>query len=107
MSLSHFFGTDKFSLQQVVTPCIGSKKNLLIFRIIAFAVMFYGFVISIYIFNFNFISNSTSGLKIYLPYFTNQVYIAINIYFAVSFSLYENNENNNKKYNLYITYIYK
>jgi len=82
MSLLQYLGTDKFNLQQVVTPCIGSKKGFLTYRIIAFVIMFYGFILSLYNFNFNF---NGVELKVYLPYFTNQTYICINIYFAVSF----------------------
>ncbi|ORX59084.1 hypothetical protein BCR36DRAFT_408616 [Piromyces finnis] len=84
MSLSQFFQTDKFNLQQVVTPCIGSKKNFLIFRIIAFITLFYGFVISIYNYYYNF---NGIKLRVYLPYFTNQSYIAINIYFILTIYL--------------------
>jgi len=83
MSISKFFNTDKFNLQQVVTPCIGTKTHLLVFRIVALAVLLYGFVVSIYNYYFNF---KTNELRVYLPYFTHQTFICILFYFG--FNIY-------------------
>jgi len=81
MSLSKFFNTQNFNLQQVVTPNIGTKNKLLIFRLCSLVVLLYGLWVSIYNYYYNF---NTNELRIYLPYFTNQTYICIIIYFIVS-----------------------
>jgi len=59
--------------------------------------MFYGFILSLYNFNFNF---NGVELKVYLPYFTNQTYICINIYFALTiyFHLKDNKNELPKKF---------
>jgi len=81
MFLSKFFNTKDFNLQQVVTPCLGSKTNFLYFRIGALLILLYGFGISVYNYFFNFNMNV---LKAYFPYFTNQTYLCVLFYFWVS-----------------------
>jgi len=81
MAISKFFNTDKFNLQQIVTPCIGTKTSLLVFRLSSLVILFYGFLVSIYNCHYNY---RTDDLRLYLPYFTNQVFICILLYFSVS-----------------------
>jgi len=84
MSISHFFGTDKFNLHQLVTPYVGSKTGFLIYRILVFAFILAGLVISIIQAKIRY---EEKALQIYFSFFTNQTYIAIVIYFFVSIQL--------------------
>ncbi|ORX81641.1 hypothetical protein BCR32DRAFT_268155 [Anaeromyces robustus] len=90
--MSSFFDTDKFNLQQIITPIFGSKKNLLTFRLFAFVFLFLGLILSIYNYNFNY--NEASHIrKGYFSYFTNQTYIAIILYYilCIYFHIKDNN----------------
>lgn len=81
MSLSEFFNTKNFNLQQVVTPCLGSKTSLLYFRVGAWLILMYGFVISVYNFYFHY---NIDALRVYFPYFTNQTYLCVLFYFGLN-----------------------
>ncbi|ORX81640.1 hypothetical protein BCR32DRAFT_268154 [Anaeromyces robustus] len=91
MSLSKFFGTENFNLQQITTPFVGTKKGLLFFRIISFLILIFGFIVAIYNYYYNF---NTNELRIFLPYFTHQSFIAILIYFLINIVLQIKDLNN-------------
>eukprot|EP00833_Pecoramyces_ruminatium_P002728 jgi/Orpsp1_1/1176760/evm.model.c7180000058897.2 len=80
MTISQYFSTNEFKLQQLVTPNIGNKNLLFGFRLLAYAFVLFGFFLSLYNYFFNF--NDIISIKSYFPYFTNQTYIAIVIYFT-------------------------
>ncbi|ORX82690.1 hypothetical protein BCR32DRAFT_267475 [Anaeromyces robustus] len=80
MSIETLFASDKFNLFQTITPYKGTKKGLLIYRIIALLILLYGLYASIYS---TINHNPNEDYWIWFAYFTNQNYTAVMIYFTV------------------------
>lgn len=87
VDVEKIFNSENFNFFQAIIPNYGTPKTLLYYRLIAFVILIYGFVCSIYA------EIYTNTKKIYLAFFTNQTYIGILIYFMVNIYLHHKYQN--------------
>jgi len=94
MSFETFFGSNGFNYYQLVTPYKGSKKFLLYYRIVVFAILCYGLFASIYVY---YNPNPNDTRRVYFAFFTNQTYFMIMIYFLSCIILHIKDNNGTLK----------
>ncbi|OUM65545.1 hypothetical protein PIROE2DRAFT_7384 [Piromyces sp. E2] len=104
MSLETFFGSEKFNLFQTITPYKGSKKGLLIYRIICLIILSYGLYGSVYV-TIHHNPHETRDW-IYFAYFTNQTFFCIMLYFMIGIINYFHDKNGTLNGRLHSTFVH-